>query len=79
MDFLGTVLIPQANNTYYIWHLGNGTSLWPFVQPNITTAEFANKPHTSYVFHVPYENLTGDEIIETDYWYDVDLLVFVYL
>lgn len=63
IDFLGTVLIPQANNTYYICDLGNENSLWPLVQPNITTSRIAIKPHTSYVLHVPYVvNLIGEEI-----------------
>lgn len=63
IDFLGTVLIPQANNTYYICDLGNENSLWPLVQPNITTSLIAIKPHTSYVLHVPYVvNLIGEEI-----------------
>ena len=63
IDFLGTVLIPQANNTYYICDLGNEISLWPLVQPNITTSRIAIKPHTSYVLHVPYVvNLIGEEI-----------------
>ena len=63
IDFLGTVLIPQANNTYYICDLGNENSLWPLVQPNITTSRIAIKPHTSYVLHVPYVvNLIGQEI-----------------
>ena len=63
IDFLGTILIPQANNTYYICDLGNENSLWPLVQPNITTSRIAIKPHTSYVLHVPYVvNLIGEEI-----------------
>lgn len=63
IDFLGTVLIPQANNTYYICDLGNESSLWPLAQPNITTSLIAIKPHTSYVLHVPYVvNLIGEEI-----------------
>ena len=63
IDFLGAVLIPQANNTYYICDLGNENSLWPLAQPNITTSLIAIKPHTSYVLHVPYVvNLTGEEI-----------------
>lgn len=63
IDFLATILIPQANNTYYICDLGNENSLWPLVQPNITTSLIAIKPHTSYVLHVPYVvNLTGEEI-----------------
>ena len=63
IDFLGTVLIPQANNTYYICDLGNENSLWPLAQPNITTSLIAIKPHTSYVLHVPYVvNLIGEEI-----------------
>ena len=66
IDFLGTVLIPQANNTYYICDLGNENSLWPLAQPNITTSKIAIKPHTSYVLHVPYVvNLTGEEIYRT--------------
>ena len=63
IDFLGTILIPQANNTYYICDLGNENSLWPLAQPNITTSRIAIKPHTSYVLHVPYVvNLIGEEI-----------------
>ena len=63
IDFLGTILIPQANNTYYICDLGNENSLWPLAQPNITTSKIAIKPHTSYVLHVPYVvNLIGEEI-----------------
>jgi len=46
IDFLGTILIPQANNTYYICDLGNENSLWPLAQPNITTSKIAIKPHT---------------------------------
>ena len=66
IDFLGTILIPQANNTYYICDLGNENSLWPLAQPNITTSRIAIKPHTSYVLHVPYVvNLIGEEIYRT--------------
>ena len=66
IDFLGTILIPQTNNTHFIFDLGNENSLWPLAQPNITTSRIAIKPHTSYVLHVPYVvNLTGEEIYRT--------------